>query len=59
MPCIAKALLDTGLTEDDTVIYAVKIMADSICDVLVNPRLLDSIKEEFATARGDLKDMSK
>ena len=50
MPCIAKALLDTRLTEDDTVIYAVKIMADSICDVLVNPRLLDSVKEEFATA---------
>lgn len=47
MPCIAKALLDTGLTEDDTVIYAVKIMADSICDVLVNLRLPAVLKKSL------------
>ena len=35
----------------NAIVYAAKIMADSICDVLVNPELLAQIKQEFDVAR--------
>lgn len=44
--------LDAGKSEaaHNAVIYAAKIMADTICDVLVNPELLEEIKKEFKNA---------
>lgn len=35
----------------NAIVYAAKIMADSICNVLVNPELLAQIKQEFEEAR--------
>lgn len=45
----SQAYLDAGKTKQahDAVIYAAKIMADTVCDVLMQPELLEKIKEEF------------
>lgn len=45
--------LDAGKSQaaHDAIVYAAKIMADSISDVLTNPGLLEEIKEEFNAAK--------
>lgn len=45
--------LDAGKSQaaHDAIVYAAKIMADSISDVLTNPGLLEGIKEEFNAAK--------
>ncbi|MCI5648303.1 MAG: amidohydrolase [Fusicatenibacter sp.] len=40
----------------DAILYAAKIIADSIADVLMDPDLLKSIKQEFAEAKKALAD---
>ena len=35
----------------EAIIYSAKIMADSLCDVLVKPELLAQIREEFQAAK--------
>lgn len=49
----SESYLKAGKSEaaHNAICYAAKIMADSICDVLVNPELLMQIKEEFEAAR--------
>lgn len=49
----SESYLKAGKSEaaHNAICYAAKIMADSICDVLVNPELLKQIKEEFEAAR--------
>ena len=45
--------LDAGKSQaaHDAIVYAAKIIADSISDVLTNPGLLEEIKEEFNAAK--------
>lgn len=49
----SEAYLKAGKSDaaHNAIVYAAKIMADSICDVLVNPELLAQIKQEFEVAR--------
>ena len=49
----SQAYLEAGKsqTAHDAIVYAAKIMADSISDVLTNPGLLEEIKEEFNAAK--------
>ena len=49
----SEAYLKAGKSDaaHNAIVYAAKIMADSICDVLVNPELLAQIKQEFEAAR--------
>ena len=51
----SESYLKAGKSEaaHDAIGYAARIIADSICDVLVNPELLKQIKEEFKTARNN------
>ena len=48
-PAHSEAYLKAGKTQaaHEAVVYAAKIMADTICDVLQNPELLAEIREEF------------
>ena len=50
---IHREYLDAGKSQaaHDAIVYAAKIMADSISDVLTNPGLLEEIKEEFNAAK--------
>lgn len=45
----SETYLNAGKTQKahDSILYAARIMADTICDVLENPELLPLIKEEF------------
>lgn len=49
----SEAYLKAGKSDaaHNAIVYATKILADSICDVLVNPELLAQIKQEFEVAR--------
>ena len=51
----SESYLKAGKSEaaHDAIGYAARIIADSICDVLVNSELLKQIKEEFKTARNN------
>ena len=51
----SESYLKAGKSEaaHDAIGYAARIIADSICDVLVDPELLKQIKEEFKTARNN------